>query len=447
VKLAYISLGCPKNVIDLETILGGLNGIEIVGDSHQADATIVNTCAFITSAKQESIDAIFDIVRIKQDMPGHKILVTGCLPQRYRDELARELPEVDAFFPFTDVQATIAGIRQFFPGHSCDTFRRKLITPSHYAYLRIAEGCDNRCSYCAIPLIKGAYKSRPKMAILTEAHELVESGVRELVLVAQDTTYYGREQGEKYGLANLLSALNEIPDLKWIRLMYTHPAHWDRSLIEAMAGLDKVVKYIDLPIQHVSDRLLRQMGRKVTRNRIESLIDELRSNIPELAFRTSLIVGFPGETDAEFAELLQFVSDARFERLGVFTYSHEEGTRAYETDDSVSEEIKLARQQEIMERQAEIAAQQSRALIGREVEIVIDETDKEEGKSFGRTQWDAPEIDNSVIIDKELSVGRFVKVKIIDADIFDLFAAPAESSRVISDYKAPQAVAANAATK
>jgi len=426
VKVAYVSLGCPKNVFDLETILGGLDGIEIVEDSYQADATIINTCAFITSAKQESIDAIFDIVQIKQELPKHKILVTGCLPQRYRDELAKEIPEVDAFFPFTDVQATLAGIRQFFHAHNCEAVGRKLITPSHYAYLRIAEGCDNRCSYCAIPLIKGDYKSRPKAEILEEAHRLVESGVRELVLVAQDTTYYGWEQGEKYALANLLRALNEIPALKWIRLMYTHPAHWTKRLIEAVAELDKVVKYIDLPTQHASKRLLRQMGRKISRARIESLINELRSDIHGLALRTSLIVGFPGETDEDFAELLQFVSDMRFERLGVFTYSHEEGTRAFKMEDNVSEDTKLLRQQEIMELQAEIAAKQNRKLLGKTVEIVIDEADPEGKRSFGRTQWDAPEIDGTVILPEELRVGCFVKATITSADTYDLFAATAE---------------------
>jgi len=426
VKVAYVSLGCPKNVVDLETILGGLDGIEIVEDSYQADATIINTCAFITSAKQESIDAIFDIVQIKQELPKHKILVTGCLPQRYRDELAKEIPEVDAFFPFTDVQATLAGIRQFFHAHNCEAVGRKLITPSHYAYLRIAEGCDNRCSYCAIPLIKGDYKSRPKAEILEEAHRLVESGVRELVLVAQDTTYYGWEQGEKYALANLLRALNEIPALKWIRLMYTHPAHWTKRLIEAVAELDKVVKYIDLPTQHASKRLLRQMGRKISRARIESLINELRSDIPGSALRTSLIVGFPGETDEDFAELLQFVSDMRFERLGVFTYSHEEGTRAFKMEDNVSEDTKLLRQQEIMELQAEIAAKQNRKLLGKTVEIVIDEADPGGKRSFGRTQWDAPEIDGTVILPEELRVGCFVKATITSADTYDLFAAMAE---------------------
>ena len=254
----------------------------------------------------------------------------------------------------------------------------------------------------------------------------MDSGVRELVLVAQDTTYFGREKGARQALADLLQSLNGIPALKWIRLMYTHPTHWDRSLIESIAGLDKIVKYIDLPIQHISERLLRQMGRNVSRTQIENLIGELRSNIPALALRTSLIVGFPGETDEDFAELLQFVGDAGFDRLGVFTYSHEEGTRAYNLEDNVSEEIKLRRQQEIMELQAEIAADHNHALLGQEVEIVIDEVDKENEKSFGRTQWDAPEIDNSVTVSQSVPVGHFIKVKISAADTYDLFAAPCE---------------------
>lgn len=420
-KVAYVSLGCPKNLVDLETILGGLQDVEIIDDPGEADATIVNTCAFITSAKQESIDAIFDLVRIKQSNPEHKILVAGCLPQRYREELAAEIPEVDAFFNSTDVLATTAEIRHFLKKNGSFQEKRKRITPSHFAYLRIAEGCDNRCSYCAIPLIKGSYKKRSFDEIIQEAHELVASGVRELILVAQDTTYFGWKIKSGKSLSDLLTALNEIKDLRWIRLMYTHPAHWDERLMETIADLDKVVKYVDLPIQHASDRLLRKMGRKVTRAEIELLIHRLRSRIPALALRTSLIVGFPGESEEEFGEIVQFVTNTRFERLGVFTYSHEEETEAFSLGDDVSEEEKESRQQEIMEVQAGIAAEQNRALLGKKLEVLIDEVSQEENQSLGRTQWDAPEIDNNVIVPRLLPVGRFVQVNILGTDTYDLF--------------------------
>lgn len=420
-KIAYVSLGCPKNIIDLEIILGSFDEhVEIVDDPTAADATLINTCAFIESSKRESIDSIFDILQIKEENPQHKVLVTGCLPQRYREELKAELPEVDGIFPMVDATMTATQVRGFLQIENHAPTQRKAITPAHYSYLRIAEGCNNRCTYCAIPLIKGRYQSRPKAEILAEAKNLAQRGVKELMVVAQDTTFYGSDLQQKVSLPDILFELNEIKGLEWIRLMYTHPAHWDDVLIEAVAGLDKVVKYIDLPIQHISDRILHRMGRGVDRKQTESLIDRLRQRIPDLALRTSLIVGFPGETADEFEELLKFVQETRFERLGAFTYSHEEGTRAFSFPDDISEKVKADRQQQVMELQAEIAVQYNESLVNENLRVLIDEVDTERNIAIGRTQWDAPEIDNSVQIPLPAAVGKFYNAKITAADIYDL---------------------------
>ncbi len=420
-KIAYVSLGCPKNIIDLETILGGFGDhVEIVNDPTQADATLINTCAFIESSKKESIDSIFDILQIKTENPHYKVLVIGCLPQRYQEELKAELPEVDAIFSMVDANKAAAQVRSFLQVENHAATHRKPITPLHYSYLRIAEGCNNRCTYCAIPLIKGRYQSRPKADIIAEAHNLVQRGVKELIVVAQDTTFYGRDLRQKVFLSEILTELNEMKGLEWIRLMYTHPAHWNDALIETVAGLDKVVKYIDLPIQHISDRLLELMGRGVNRKQTESLIDRLRQKIPGLALRTSLIVGFPGETADEFGELLNFVEQTRFERLGTFTYSHEEGTRAFSFPDDISEEVKADRQQQVMELQAEIAVKYNESLVDKNLRVLVDEVDAERNLAIGRTQWDAPEVDNSVQMSLPAEVGKFYNVKIRSADIYDL---------------------------
>ncbi|NOY58128.1 MAG: 30S ribosomal protein S12 methylthiotransferase RimO [Calditrichaeota bacterium] len=422
-KIAYVSLGCPKNIIDLETILGGFGEhVEIVSDPTQADATLINTCAFIESSKRESIDSIFDILQIKTENPQHKVLVTGCLSQRYQEELITELPEVDGIFSMLDANKTAAQVRSFLQVENHTPVQRERITPLHYSYLRIAEGCNNRCSYCAIPLIKGRYQSRPKADILAEAQNLAQRGVKELIVVAQDTTFYGRDLPDNVALPEILFELNEIKGLEWIRLMYTHPAHWSDALIEAITGLDKVVKYIDLPIQHISDRVLKQMGRGVNRKQTVSLIDHLRQRIPGLVLRTSLIVGFPGETAEDFDELLQFIKDTGFERLGAFTYSHEEGTRAFSFSDDISDEVKADRQQQVMELQAEIAVKYNKSLIDKNLQVLIDQVDMDRKLAVGRTQWDAPEIDNSIQMPLPANVGEFYNVRVRSADIYDLFA-------------------------
>lgn len=421
-KIAYVSLGCPKNEVDLEIVLGRLAGeVEVVDDVKSADAVVLNTCAFIESAREESLEAFFELARHKQTHPGLRILMTGCMPQRYPKELAAALHEADALFPDRDAEVTAGRIRAFLGLPQDGQAGRFRISPRHYAYLRIADGCDNRCSYCAIPLIKGNYRSRPFEDIVDEAQRLVSGGVRELILVAQDTSFYGREALGNKTLPDLLPALNGIPDLQWIRLLYTHPAHWNQVLIDTVAGLEKVVKTIDLPLQHISKRILRRMGRRVTPEQIRDLLGRLREGIPGLALRTSLIVGFPGESEGEFSELLRFVDEARFERLGVFTYSHEQGTRAWSLADDVTAGTKSERQQEIQSLQDELSLERNRRLIGSIVQVMVDGYLDDEDAAAGRTAWDAPEIDGVVRIDSEVRTGRIYPVRIIDADDHQLY--------------------------
>lgn len=420
-KIAYISLGCPKNDVDLEGILGGIaSEIEIADNPFDAQAAIVNTCAFIESAKQESIDTILELAQIKQSDPGYKILVAGCLPQRYREELSELLPEVDAFFNSVDSRLTAKQIAEFWGVCNSAESSRWRITPRHYAYLKIAEGCDNRCSYCAIPLIKGRSRSRPFNEIIDEAHKLAADGARELIIVAQDTTLYGKDLTEDKTLIDLLETLNNIKELRWIRLLYTHPHHWTRELIEAFANLEKLTKYVDLPIQHISDEILKRMGRRVKQKEITNLIDQLRQSIPDVAIRTSLIVGFPGESEHAFSELLKFIEDVEFDRLGAFTYSKEEDTQAYGWQDDLTAEEKQTRYTAILEAQSKISAARNHSLVGQTMTILIDEWDNFEQIAVGRTQWDAPEIDNSVKIAQTLEPGAFVQAEIIASGTYDL---------------------------
>ena len=420
-KTAYISLGCPKNVADLECILGSLGpDIEICSSPDKASSVIINTCAFIDDAKQEAIDTILEACLIKNENPDFKIFVTGCMPQRFKEELLQEIPEIDAIFTSTDPFETIDELKKHFS--TLSDRNRYSLTPPHYAYLKIAEGCNNRCSYCAIPTFKGDYKSRPKEDILKEAIQLADSGVKELLLVSQDITYYGMDQNKTDALKELLISLESISGIKWVRLLYTHPAHWTDDLIDVVAGSSKIVPYIDLPLQHISDKILTKMGRKVTSQQIRELTTKLRAKIPNLALRTSFIVGFPGETESDFQKLVEFVKTEKFERLGVFTYSQEEGTAAFNWQDNIPENIKISRQKQIMETQAALAELNNQQLIGSTLEILIDQNEKENNISLGRTQWDAPEIDNSVIVNGLLKPGHFYKCKIEDVTPYDLFA-------------------------
>jgi ribosomal protein S12 methylthiotransferase len=421
VKVAYINLGCPKNQVDLEIVLGGLDGtVQLCETAEEADAVIINSCAFIESAKRESIDAVFDAVSVKAQNPKLKVLVMGCLPQRYKDELAVLIPEVDRYFYSTRSETTLREVKKFLHEPNSQNCGRKLLSPSHYAYLRIADGCDNRCAYCAIPLIKGRFTSRPPGEIVREATDLARNGVKELMVIAQDTTSYGRDLPDNGSLSALLKELHTIDDLQWIRLLYTHPAHWSEALMDDLASLDKVVPYADIPIQHIADPILSSMGRNVTRAQIERLIASLRIRVPDVAIRTSIIVGYPGETDADFNELLDFLQEARFERLGVFTYSHEDGTRAYQLTDDVPDDVKLERQREIMRVQAEIVEERNNALIGRTLRVLVDELDKENNVALGRSVWDAPEVDGNIMLPPDVVPGEFYNVRIVQSELFDL---------------------------
>lgn len=422
-KISYLNLGCPKNQVDLEIILGGLADEATITDNvNDADAVIINTCSFIESSKRESIDSIFDIVSLKELNPDLKVLVTGCLPQRYKDEVAELIPEVDRFFYTISAETTARDVQQFLQQPPTEQTTRVPLNPKHYAYLRISEGCDNRCAYCAIPLIKGRYASRPFEHIIKDAHRLADESVKELMLIAQDTTVYGRDLPGELSLDVLLRALHDIDGFEWIRLLYTHPAHWQESLIDTIASLDKVVNYVDVPIQHISDPILKKMGRRIDRKGIETLIHNIRSKIPNMALRTSIITGFPGETDDQFNELMDFLSEAQFERLGVFTYSHEEETRAFQLKDDVPEDVKLDRQRQIMNLQANIAEVKNAALIGKELKILVDEVDQKQNLAYARSEWDAPEIDGNILLREHVLEGEFYTVRITDSHLYDLSA-------------------------
>lgn len=418
-KLAYINLGCPKNQIDLEIILGGLHScVELTSDIIKADAVLINTCAFIEPAKQESIDEILNIYAL-QDSKKKSIYVSGCLSQRYKQDLMRELPEVDCFYTSTNPLITLRQMRQHMHLTGPCSSKRYLLNPSHYAYLQIAKGCSNRCSYCAIPLIKGDFKSRSLEEIENEARAMVEQGVKELILVAQDSTSYGKDLTDPATLGDVLLRLDRIADIRWIRLLYTHPAHWTDRLIDVMADCEHVLSYVDLPIQHISDDILKRMGRLVTRRDIETLIVKLRKRLPGLTLRTSVITGFPDETEKQFLELLEFIRDVQFNRLGVFTYSHEEGTRAFQWNDSVPDHTKRQRQEEIMQVQSDISMAYNETLLAQELEVVADEPLSSD-MVLARTQQDAPEIDNSVLLNHKAVPGTFYRIKVTDVDVYDL---------------------------
>ena len=419
-KVLYaVNLGCPKNQVDLETILGGLGSdVTTTEDLARADAALINTCAFIESAKTESIDTIFEIVAARQENPNLKIWVSGCLPQRYKDQLTELMPEVDQFFHSTDALVTLNQLKAFFQANTVGVHRH-LLNPSNYAYVRIAEGCNNRCSYCAIPLIKGSYASRPLEDIVHEAEQFVQQGVKELVVIAQDTTFYGRDLNNSISLPDVLREVSRLP-IPWIRLLYTHPAHWTDELIEVMAISENIVKYADIPIQHIADPVLKRMRRRVTRHEIERLIATLRHQIPDIAIRTSLITGFPGETEAHFQELLEFLETTRFERLGVFTYSHEEGTTAYRFADDVPTDVKLQRQRIITQLQEDIAEERNAQWIGKRMRVLVDEVDTAQNLALARGPWDAPEIDGNIYLPPSVIPGNFYDVKIKDAELYDL---------------------------
>jgi ribosomal protein S12 methylthiotransferase len=436
-KVHIESLGCPKNEVDGESMASLLceKGYEMTEDKEEADILILNTCGFIDSAKEESVNEIVELICLKNEDRRKKIIASGCLAQRYHKDLEEKLPEIDAFLGISDIDK-IGQVCSLVlkdkktcvvssPVSTGEHIRiNRLVQNRPYAYIKIADGCDNHCSYCAIPSIRGRFRSKRMEDILEEARQLVDYGVKEINLVAQDTTLYGSDIYGERKLPQLLLLLSEIPKLKWIRLLYTHPAHFSDELIEQMASNPKVCKYLDLPLQHISDDILAQMNRRVTRKDVEQLIFKLREKIPDLTLRTSFIVGFPGEKKKHFDELLEFVEEIGFDNLGVFPYSREEGTKAYGFNGQVSSKLKHQRLDQLMLAQQAIAFDRNQAKIGKTLTVLIDAQSKENDSYFiGRSQAEAPEVDGVILVKSDdLKIGEFVKVKIVDYRDYDLIA-------------------------
>lgn len=431
-KVGMISLGCPKNQVDGEALLAKLNnaGYEIVTDIEASDVMIINTCGFIEEAKREAIDAILEVAEYKNAGLISAIVVTGCLAERYQDEIIKEMPEVDAVLGIganSDIvkvcDKALCGITTTsFPNKcylSLDD-ERMVSTPSHWAYLKIAEGCDNRCTYCAIPGIRGAFRSRTMESVTAEAKKLAADGVKELILVAQDTTRYGEDLYGKYSLDTLLENLVKIDGIEWIRLFYCYPQRITDSLIDVIAREEKICNYIDIPLQHSDKTVLRNMNRVGTGEDYKALLSKMRAKIPNLALRTTFMVGFPGETDRQFENLCEFVNDVQFDKMGCFTFSPEEDTPAYDMECQIDENVKKRRQEVLMNSQYTITERLNRQRVGKTYKVIIDGFDGE--KYVGRSYMDSPEIDSGIIFEsnKELKIGEFVNVKITDFDGYDL---------------------------
>ncbi len=413
-------MGCPKNVVDSEKLLAQLKGnaFEITDDIDRADTVVINTCGFIQDAKQESLDAIVEAIEKKKQGKLKKIVVMGCLAERYKQELVRELPEVDAFFGTSRMESVLTELGAHLKKELLG--ERFLTTPSHFAYLKISEGCDNPCSFCAIPLMRGRHRSVPVKHLVQDAERLAGRGVKELIVIAQDSTSYGLDLYEKRSLSKLLVELHAIDGIEWIRLMYAYPAKFPLDLIETYRQYPKLCRSIDMPVQHIADSVLKSMRRGISGQATKKILLKLKKEIPELALRTTFIVGYPNETDDDFRELLDFTEEMQFHRLGVFPYSMEEGTGAYALGDPVPRSVKEERAARIMELQREISRKQNEALIGRKIRVLIDR--QEEEYFIGRTQWDAPEIDQEVIIHtgKKPAVGTFETVAVNGAADYDL---------------------------
>lgn len=435
-KVYLETLGCSKNQVDSEIMLGILNKHEfaLTHDQSEAEVIVVNTCGFIESAKQESVDTILELGDLKRTGNCKVLIVTGCLAQRYSNELSEEIPEVDAFLGttnFNEIAEIVNGVlgdgKRIVSTASADKevhydLPRILTTPSYSAYLKIAEGCDNLCTYCIIPKLRGKYRSRPIDKVVQEAKELAKNGTKELIIIAQDITRYGLDIYGNYQLVKLLDELSQIEDIRWIRLQYSYPDIISDELIELMATNDKICNYIDMPIQHCNDEVLKRMNRRTTKEHILDVINKLRSKIPNIALRTSLIVGFPGETDEQFSELYDFVKTIEFDRLGVFTYSKEENTPAAKLADQIPQDMKEERRDQIMMIQKDLSFKKNLDKIGNIYDILIEEKVEDENVYVGRTEFDAPEVDGVVYVssDTEIGIGEFVRAKIIDALEYDL---------------------------
>jgi len=426
-KVNIVTLGCSKNLVDSEVILTQLKGNDI-NTEHESEAddsniVIINTCGFIDNAKQESIDTILRYADAKSDGLIEKLYVTGCLSQRYKDDLEKEIPQVDAFFGTREVPALL---KKFKADYKHELVGERITTTSsHYAYIKIAEGCDRPCSFCAIPIMRGKHISRPIEELIKEAKNLAKNGTKELLLIAQDLTYYGLDIYKKRNLAELLDQLADVEGIEWIRLHYAYPTGFPLDVLDVMAKRENICNYLDIPLQHGSSKMLKLMRRGTTREKTEALIRTIRKKVPGIAIRTTLIAGHPGETEEDFQEMCDFVEEMKFDRLGIFTYSHEENTHSHSFEDDVPDEVKQERANHVMQIQEQISYDLNQAKVGKTFKTLIDR--KESGQFIGRTEFDSPEVDNEVIIDASkhyLRIGDFVDIKISDATEFDLHGEP-----------------------
>ena len=425
-KVNIITLGCSKNLVDSENLLTQLkgNGIDAQHETNEdADIVVVNTCGFIDLAKQESIDTILGYADMKKEGGIEKLYVTGCLSERYKANLEEEIPEVDAFYGTRELPQLL---KRFDADYKHELIGERLsTTPQHYAYLKIAEGCDRPCSFCAIPIMRGKHISKSIEDLVNETKSLVKKGTKEILLIAQDLTYYGLDIYKKRNLAELLRNLSDIEGLEWIRLHYAYPAGFPMDVLDVMAERENICNYLDMPLQHGSTNMLKRMRRGITREKTEELLQNIRAKVPNITIRTTLIAGHPGETEEEYQEMLQFVKEAQFDRLGVFAYSHEDGTHSGTMDDNVAEEVKQERVEEIMAVQEDISFQKNQKKVGNTYKVLFDR--KEGGYFIGRTEADSPEVDNEVLVNAEnhyIRLGDFSNIKIEEADSFDLYGVP-----------------------
>ncbi|MFI1745786.1 30S ribosomal protein S12 methylthiotransferase RimO [Thalassobellus sediminis] len=420
-KINVVTLGCSKNVYDSEVLMGQLkaSGKDVVHED-EGNIVVINTCGFINNAKEESVNTILEYVQKKQDGDVDKVFVTGCLSERYKPDLVKEIPNVDEYFGTTELPGLLKALGADYKHELIG--ERLTTTPKNYAYLKIAEGCDRPCSFCAIPIMRGKHKSTPIENLVIEAEKLAANGVKELILIAQDLTYYGLDLYKKRNLAELLEALVKVEGIEWIRLHYAFPTGFPLDVLDVMNREPKICNYLDIPLQHISDAVLKSMRRGTNKEKTTKLIHQFRESVPNMTIRTTLIVGYPGETEENFQELKQWVTEMRFERLGCFTYSHEENTHAYNLEDDVPEEVKMDRANQIMEIQSQISWELNQQKIGETFKVVID---RKEGNYFvGRTEFDSPDVDNEVLIDASktyLKTGEFATIKVIEAEDFDLY--------------------------
>ena len=421
-----ISLGCAKNLVDSEILLGGLHKSDLVvtDNPENADTIIINTCGFLDIAREESVDTILQAAELKKTGRPSELVVMGCLSERYPEELTSEVPEIDQIFGSNDHRQIVSFLTGKDFSKDDPLFFRSLMTPNHYAYIKIAEGCDNGCSFCSIPIMRGLQKSRTIPAIMDEAVRLAENGTKELLVIAQDSTSYGWDLDQKVYLSDLLKNLNTVDGIEWIRVHYAHPAHLSQRIIDSIADSDKVCNYLDMPVQHASDIILKSMKRGLNQQGIRDKINRLRDASPGIAIRTTLIVGYPGETEQDFNELYNFVKDIRFDRLGVFTYSEEEGTSAADLDDNIPQEVKNDRKNQIIELQHDISLARNESFIGKEIRVLVDQTENNIG--VGRTEYDSPEIDNIVQIEGKVSRGEFVNIIVNGANEYELIGKPVD---------------------